>query len=82
MIVAAMNPADTMTEDARMAFRAVAKQARRISCPIVDRLDLWIEPPLVPHETLAKLSGGELSPAVRGRESSSKSVRIITSIRF
>ncbi len=67
MIVAAMNPADTLSEDARVALRAAARQARKISRPIVDRLDLWIEVPLVPHATLAKMSGGEGSERVRAR---------------
>ena len=67
MIVAAMNPADTLSSDSRVAIRAAAKQARRISRPIVDRLDLWIEVPLVPHDTLAKLSQGESSERVRAR---------------
>lgn len=67
MIVAAMNPADTLANDSRVAIRAAAKQARRISRPIVDRLDLWIEVPLVPHETLTKLSQGEPSEKVRAR---------------
>ena len=67
MIVAAMNPADTLSDDSRVAIRAAQKQARRISRPIVDRLDLWIEVPLVPHDTLAKLSSGEPSERVRER---------------
>lgn len=67
MIVAAMNPADTLSTDVRVALNAAAKQARRISRPIVDRLDLWIEVPLVPHGTLAKLSRGEPSERVRER---------------
>ncbi len=67
MIVAAMNPADTLSEDSRAMQRAAQKQARRISRPIVDRLDLWIEVPLVPHETLSKLSTGESSSIVRER---------------
>jgi magnesium chelatase family protein len=67
MIVAAMNPANTLSEDMRVAVRAAEKQARRISRPIVDRLDLWIEVPLVPHDTLAKLGSGELSARVRER---------------
>lgn len=67
MIVAAMNPADTVSEDSRVALRAAAKQARRISRPIVDRLDLWIEVPLVPHAILAKLGAGESSEEVRKR---------------
>lgn len=67
MIVAALNPADTVSNDARVALRTAAKQARRISRPIVDRLDLWIEVPLVPHDTLAKLASGEPSATVRER---------------
>ena len=67
MIVAAMNPADTISSDSRVAIRAAAKQARRISRPIVDRLDLWIEVPLVPHDTLANLGTGESSERVRTR---------------
>jgi magnesium chelatase family protein len=67
MIVAAMNPADTLSDDSRVAIRAAQKQARRISRPIVDRLDLWIEVPLVPHDTLSKLSTGEPSEKVRQR---------------
>lgn len=67
MIVAAMNPADTLSDDARTAMRAAAKQARRISRPIVDRLDLWIEVPHVPHETLTSLATGEASSLVRER---------------
>lgn len=67
MVVAAMNPAHTLSDDARVALRATLKQARRISRPIVDRLDLWIEVPLVPHDTLAKLGSGESSAEVRKR---------------
>lgn len=67
MIVAAMNPAETISSDTRVAVRAALKQARRISRPIVDRLDLWIEVPLVPHDTLSKLGGGESSAEVRKR---------------
>jgi magnesium chelatase family protein len=67
MIVAAMNPADTISNDSRVAVRAALKQARRISRPIVDRLDLWVEVPLVPHSTLAELSTGEPSVQVRER---------------
>ncbi len=67
MIVAAMNPANTLSEDMRVAIREAQKQARRISRPIVDRLDLWIEVPLVPHDTLSKLGSGEPSAEVRKR---------------
>jgi magnesium chelatase family protein len=67
MIVAAMNPADTLAADSDVALRQARKQARKLSRPIVDRLDLWVEVPLVPHETLAKLASGESSERVRER---------------
>lgn len=67
MVVAAMNPADTLSSDAQVAVRQALKQARKISRPIADRLDLWIEVPHIAHETLAGLSSGEDSSAVRAR---------------
>ncbi|HET9641271.1 MAG TPA: YifB family Mg chelatase-like AAA ATPase [Candidatus Paceibacterota bacterium] len=67
MIVAAMNPADALSSDPRVRLRAEARQSRRISRPIIDRLDLWIEVPLIPHDALARLSTGESSDAVRAR---------------
>lgn len=67
MVVAAMNPADTLSVDAETAARAARKQARKISRPIVDRLDIWMEVPHIPHETLATLSSGESSEQVRAR---------------
>ena len=67
MLVAAMNPADTLSVDASVALRAAQKQARKISRPIADRLDLWVEVPNVPHEVLAGLARGEASSEVRAR---------------
>ena len=67
MVVAAMNPADTLSTDAQVAVRQALKQSRKISRPIADRLDLWIEVPHVPHETLVEAGEGEPSEAVRAR---------------
>jgi magnesium chelatase family protein len=67
MIVAAMNPADTLSADAQVAVRQALKQARKISRPIADRLDLWVEVPHISHEKLAELSSGETSEVVRTR---------------
>jgi magnesium chelatase family protein len=67
MIVAAMNPADTLTTDAQVAVRQALKQARKISRPIADRLDIWIEVPHIPHEQLSALSKSENSETVRAR---------------
>ncbi len=73
MIVAAMNPADTLSADAEVAVRQALKQSRKISRPIADRLDLWIEVPHVPHETLAKKGEGESSATVRARVAQARS---------
>lgn len=67
MIVAAMNPASTLTADAEVAVRQALKQARKISRPIADRLDLWVEVPHISHEKLSGLSDGESSALVRER---------------
>ncbi|HEX7651557.1 MAG TPA: YifB family Mg chelatase-like AAA ATPase [Candidatus Paceibacterota bacterium] len=67
MLVAALNPADTLSADAEVAVRQALKQARKISRPIVDRLDIWVEVAHIPHEALAALSESESSATVRQR---------------
>lgn len=67
MIVAAMNPAETLTADPEANVRMARKQARKISRPIADRLDLWVEVPHISHEDLASLAHGESSDTVRAR---------------
>lgn len=67
MLVAALNPADTLTADARIIARQAHKQARKISRPIADRLDIWVEVPHVPHEQLHELSTSEKSEPIRER---------------
>ncbi len=67
MVVAAMNPADTLSADAQVAVRQALKQARKISRPIADRLDLWVEVPHISHEKLAGLASSEDSETVRVR---------------
>lgn len=61
MLVAAMNPPTrnaTPQEHARFA--------KKLSGAIVDRIDVWIDVPLVPHDKLSR-GGGEASAAVRKR---------------
>jgi magnesium chelatase family protein len=67
MIVAAMNPAETLVADADIAVRAALKQARKISRPIADRLDVWVEVPHLSQMRLAALSNSEPSSTVRTR---------------
>lgn len=62
MLVAAMNPPTAHTDP-----REAARFARKLSGAIVDRVDLWIEVPNIPHEKLAKAGTGEESSAVRAR---------------
>jgi magnesium chelatase family protein len=67
MLVAAMNPADTLSEDGAVAARHAQKQSRKISRPIADRLDIWIEVPQVAHADLEAIRGSEGSAEVRAR---------------
>jgi magnesium chelatase family protein len=67
MVVAAMNPADTLTANAEVAVRAALKQARKISRPIADRLDLWVEVPHISQERLAMPENGDSSEKIRER---------------
>lgn len=65
MLVAAMNPADTLSEDTYANLRHSLRQAKKISRPIVDRLDIWVEVPHLSPDELAELPQGENSEAVR-----------------
>jgi magnesium chelatase family protein len=62
MLVAAMNP-----PGANADIRERARFDRRLSAAIVDRIDLWIEVPNVPHEKLGGKETGEGSARVRER---------------
>ena len=51
-----------------MLFRSqVARYRRRISGPLLDRIDLQVEVPAVPQEDLARGAQGEPSAAIRVR---------------
>ena len=44
-----------------------AQVQRKISGPLLDRIDIQIEVPAVPTENLARTNGGETSAAIRKR---------------
>lgn len=67
MVVAAMNPADTLTGDSVAIVRAAQKQARKISRPIADRFDIWVEVPAVNTGDFLLHNRTEGSEAVRMR---------------
>lgn len=62
MLVAAMNPPAGNAD-----YREQERFRKKLSGAIVDRIDVWIEMPHVPHEKLARASSGEKSDAVRER---------------
>lgn len=67
LVAAAMNPADTLSADPAAAARHAMRQARKLSRPIAERMDLWVEVGPVPRADLETLALGEASEAVRAR---------------
>ena len=61
MLVAAMNPPSDKAD-----LREIMRFERKLSGAIVDRVDLWIDVPHVPHEKLSK-GGGDKSEIIRKR---------------
>jgi len=70
MLIAAMNPPTRATDP-----REVARFARKLSGAIVDRIDVWIEVPHIPHEKLGTGSTGEESQVIRERIVSSRQIQ-------
>ncbi|OGG44073.1 hypothetical protein A2841_02070 [Candidatus Kaiserbacteria bacterium RIFCSPHIGHO2_01_FULL_48_10] len=62
MLVAAMNPPSYSADQ-----RERARFERKLSGAIVDRVDLWIDVPLLPHEKLEQNTGAEASEKIRAR---------------
>ncbi len=67
MLVAAMNPAETLVGAGADIVRKARSQARKISRPIVERLDMWVEVPHISHELLTSMPSAESSDDVRKR---------------
>ena len=72
MLVAAMNPCKCgylghPTRECRCTPSAIEQYRRRISGPLLDRIDLHVEALPVEYEDLAAKTGGEPSAAVRRR---------------
>ncbi|MGH2586707.1 MAG: YifB family Mg chelatase-like AAA ATPase [Dehalococcoidia bacterium] len=84
MLVAAMNPcpcgyAGDATHECSCSASAIARYQRRISGPLLDRIDIAIETPRVPYEKLAGLAPAEDSATVRARV---EAARLIQAERF
>ncbi len=84
MLVSAMNPcpcgySGDAKRDCRCNPMAIARYRQRISGPLLDRIDLHVEVPLVEFRDLAKADGGENSATIRARV---EAARVIQVARF
>jgi magnesium chelatase family protein len=72
ILIAAMNPCPCGNKgqsgkDCICPPGSLARYQRKVSGPIIDRIDIWIEVPQIEHAKLAGASTGESSDRVRGR---------------
>ena len=79
MLVAAMNPspggyAEGGDGNSTMAD-AARRYRRRISGPLLDRIDVYVEVPQIPYEDMAGGDRGESSEAVRQRVEASRDIQ-------
>jgi magnesium chelatase family protein len=80
MLVAAMNPCPCgfygdPTKECTCSESVVSRYQKRISGPLLDRVDIFVEVPRVDYEKLAADTAGELSAAVRARVESARRVQ-------
>ena len=61
--------------ECRCAAAAVQRYQKRISGPLLDRIDIHIEVPRVEYEKLAEKRGGESSAAVRERVTAARKLQ-------
>ncbi|SHJ32027.1 magnesium chelatase family protein [Rubritalea squalenifaciens DSM 18772] len=72
LLIAAMNPCPCgyygdLKRECRCSPVQIERYRRKISGPLLDRIDLHVEVPLVPYKELKEGSGGESSEVIRGR---------------
>ncbi len=75
-----MNPcpcgyAGDPTHECTCSSAAISRYQRRISGPLLDRIDIAVETPRVPCKKLAGMTPGEESAAVRGRVEAARAVQ-------
>lgn len=62
ILIAAMNPPDK-----KATAGEIERYKRKISGPIMDRIDMWVNVPKIDHELLSQKSEGEKTESVRKR---------------
>lgn len=80
MLVAAMNPCPCgyygdSKRECRCGPPLIQRYRQRISGPLLDRIDLHVEVPLVDYKALASHDGGEHSESVRKRVESARTIQ-------
>jgi magnesium chelatase family protein len=80
MLVAAMNPCPCgyygdVKRECRCGTPQVLRYRQRISGPLLDRIDIHVEVPLVEYRDLAKSESGEPSAAIRARVEAARAVQ-------
>ena len=78
MLVAAMNPCPCgfygdQTQECACSESTVSRYQKRISGPLLDRIDIFIDVPRVEYDKLAATSTGEDSATIRARVSKARS---------
>lgn len=78
MLVAAMNPTPDgkMPGESRCSPREIQNYLGRVSGPLLDRIDLHVEVPMVPFKDMSKASPGESSAAIRARVIAARNIQI------
>lgn len=81
MLVAAMNPcpcgyAGDSTQECTCSEAGIGRYQRRISGPLLDRIDIFIDVPRVAYEKLEGSTAGEPSVDVRQRVERARSVQL------
>src|SRR5262249_55634057 len=79
-LVAAMNPCPCghfgdLVHACSCSSPQIARYLARISGPLLDRIDIQIEVPRLPHEDLLSLAPGESSAAVRERVCAARAIQ-------
>ena len=80
MLVAAMNPCPCgyygdLKRECRCGAAQIQRYRQRISGPLLDRIDLHIEVPLVEYRELSRASTGEPSAAIRARVEAARGIQ-------
>ena len=75
LLIAALNPPSAVYRSNALISPADERRfARKISGPIMDRIDMWVEVPLIEHTELLKNSDGETSTEVRKRVTHARNI--------